>query len=259
MVKSKISSKNSAPGIKIANASLTYQHHPLFSKLNVELPSGKCTCLLGPSGVGKTSLLRLIAGLDSGAQIAAEISTSDNLPLKNRIAYMGQTDALLPWLNAIDNVCIGLRLRSEKIISAHHDRAKTLLIAVGLNTAINKKPSELSGGMRQRVALARTLFEDKPVVLMDEPFAALDAITKWRLQTLTANLLKDKTVLLITHDPLEALRLAHYIYVISGNPAKISEELLLADPPPRDLQHPLMATWQSKLIEQLQKAQACVE
>jgi putative hydroxymethylpyrimidine transport system ATP-binding protein len=259
MVKPTLNTACSAPGITIVNATLIYQHQPLFSQLNVELPSCACTCLLGPSGVGKTSLLRLIAGLDIGAEVTAEIHTTDNLSLKNRIAYMGQSDALLPWLNVIDNVCIGLRLRGEKITSIYHERAKALLTAVGLKTVIHKKPAELSGGMRQRVALARTLFEDKPVVLMDEPFAALDAITKWRLQTLTANLLKDKTVLLITHDPLEALRLAHHIYLLSGSPAIITNELQLADLPPRDLDHPQLPAWQSQLMEQLQKAQACVE
>ncbi len=254
-----MTSSVSAPSIIVSNASVIYQHKPLFAGLTVELSSSQCTCLLGPSGVGKTSLLRLIAGLDVGANITADIQTSDHLSLNDRIAYMSQTDALLPWLSVIDNVIVGLRLRGEKISSAHHEHAIALLNAVGLNGTVNKKPAELSGGMRQRVALARTLFENKPVVLMDEPFAALDAITKWRLQTLTATLLKDKTVLLITHDPLEALRLAHRIYVLSGMPAVISEELQLTDMPPRGLSHPQMATWQSELIEQLQKAQVCVE
>ncbi|MCV5261820.1 ATP-binding cassette domain-containing protein, partial [Escherichia coli] len=98
-------------------------------------------------------------------------------------------------------------------------RALTLLSQVGLADYPDAKPAQLSGGMRQRVALARTLMQDKPLVLMDEPFSALDAVTRHKLQTLAAELLKDKTVVLITHDPQESVRLAHHLYVLQGTPA----------------------------------------
>ncbi|GAL36098.1 hydroxymethylpyrimidine ABC transporter ATPase component [Vibrio maritimus] len=117
---------------------------------------------------------------------------------------MAQQDLLLPWLSVIDNVCLASRLNGKKVDDVTHQKALVLLDQVGLANKATARPAELSGGQRQRVALARTLMQNKPVVLMDEPFSALDAVTRHKLQELAADLLKDKTVLLITHDPQEA-------------------------------------------------------
>ena len=135
-----------------------------------------------------------------------------------RLAWMGQQDNLLPWLTVLGNVGLGARLRGEPL---DRDRAEALLARVGLIPQRDQRPATLSGGQRQRAALARTLMEDRPVVLMDEPFSALDAITRARLQVLAAQLLAGRTVLLVTHDPLEALRLGHRIHVMAGQPARI--------------------------------------
>ncbi|MDF4796487.1 ATP-binding cassette domain-containing protein, partial [Vibrio parahaemolyticus] len=114
------------------------------------------------------------------------------------------------------------------------------------------KPAQLSGGMRQRVALARTLMQDKPLVLMDEPFSALDAVTRHKLQTLSAELLKDKTVVLITHDPQEAVRLAHQLYVLQGSPAQTQHLVVPDSKPPRALDGECAALQQA-ILDQLEK------
>lgn len=128
----------------------------------------------------------------------------------------------------------------------------TLLSQVGLADYADAKPAQLSGGMRQRVALARTLMQDKPLVLMDEPFSALDAITRHKLQTLSAELLKDKTVVLITHDPQEAVRLAHQLYVLQGTPAQAQHLVVPDSKPPRVLDGECAALQQA-ILDQLEK------
>ena len=131
---------------------------------------------------------------------------------------MAQQDLLLPWLSAQENITIGQRLRGE---IPDISRARMMLSQVGLEGYEKALPETLSGGMKQRVALARTLMEDRPIILMDEPFSALDAITRLRLQELTVNLLRGRTIIFVTHDPLEALRISDHIYIVSGKPAQI--------------------------------------
>ena len=168
---------------------------------------------------------------------------------------MGQQDLLLPWLSVIDNVTLGRRLRAEDPKGSEaQSRAKQLLDAVGLTGYEHSLPATLSGGMRQRAALARTLMENRPVVLMDEPFSAIDAITRLRLQELAADLLRDRTVLLVTHDPLEALRLGDRIHVLSGRPVVISDAVLPTGPRPRPAGDPDLLTNQAKLLGQLSAA-----
>ena len=126
-----------------------------------------------------------------------------------------------------------------------------ILERVGLADKANHLPQQLSGGQRQRVALARTLMEDRPVVLMDEPFAAVDAITRLNLQDLACELLHGKTVLLITHDPLEALRLGHEVYHLRGQPAQLTDALLPPGTPPRSLDDSELMALQGTMLERL--------
>ena len=161
---------------------------------------------------------------------------------------MGQQDLLLPWLSAEANVALGARLRGARPDRA---RARHLLDAVGLAGAQAARPATLSGGMRQRVALARTLYEDRPVVLMDEPFSALDSLTRAQMQSLAARVLAGRTVLLVTHDPMEACRLADRVLVMSGFPATLSEPLHLSGPTPRAVDDPTLLTAQGALLRTL--------
>lgn len=183
----------------------------VIGPLTLEIPSGEWTCLLGASGVGKTTVLRLLAGLGAGIVFDGVISTNDAQPLAARTTLMAQSDMLLPWLDVLGNVTLGAGLRGDKKDIA---QAQSVIELVGLSAHIHKKPGSLSGGQKQRAALARTLMEDQPVVLLDEPFSALDAVTRAEMQELAAQVLVGRTVLLVTHDPAEATRLGHSIQIM---------------------------------------------
>jgi len=242
-------------GISVQQAHVAWGDNVLFDRLNLDLAAGRWTCLLGPSGVGKSMLLRLILGLEGTPGEPDSVTCSDGFPLAGRAAFMAQRDCLFPWLSVVENVCLGHRLRSRRPLSAtDEDRAMTLLDAVGLADQADAMPNTLSGGMRQRTALARTLMEDRPVVLMDEPFSALDAITRIKLQDLAARLLAGRTVLLVTHDPLEALRLGHHVHVMKGRPATLGPALQPAGPPPRPVADPAILEMQGDLLNQLTEA-----
>ncbi len=246
-----MTSQISHAAVRVHQARLSYSGSLLFDGLSCDLPQGQTTCLLGPSGVGKSSLLRLIAGLQHAAE--GRVTDGADGALQGQLAYMAQQDLLLPWLSVEDNVLLGARLRGEP---PERTRARDLLDSVGLAAAAAQKPATLSGGMRQRAALARTLMENRPVVLMDEPFSALDAFTRLEIQSLAAKLLSGKTVLMVTHDPLEALRLGHRILVMAGRPARLEEIAPPAGSPPRQPGDPALLERQAALLEGLSRAHA---
>lgn len=237
-------------GLTLDLSSLEYDGDVILENLHLQLRPGQFTCLLGPSGVGKTSILKLIAGTLS-LKNRYSLETSDGAPLTGRVAYMDQKDLLLPWATALENVTIGDRLRGLK---PDYDKARALLKEVGLEGAEDKKPGALSGGMRQRVALARTLMEDAPLILLDEPFSALDAISRHNLQSLTADKLSDRTVLMITHDPLEALRLGGEVMVLSGHPASLTKIEGLPPTTPREATDPSLHAAYTEILALLQGA-----
>ena len=188
----------------------------LFGPIDMLLPALQWTCVLGRSGVGKSTLLRLIAGLPCAGTFDGQVTASDGINIADRITVMAQSDLLLPWLSVLENTVLGARLRGEVPDLC---RAETLLDRVGLLGDKHKKTGALSGGMRKRTALARTLMEDRCIALLDEPFSALDASTRADMQELAAEVLADKTVLLVTHDPAEAVRLGHQITVLTPEAA----------------------------------------
>lgn len=229
-----------APPLLVCRAHIAYGDRRVARDLSLEFPAGRTTCLLGRSGVGKTSLLRWLAGLLPGA--------TQTQP----IAFMAQSDLLLPWLSVLDNVLLGYRLRGDAAaLRSAEGRARALLDDVGLAGRSGDRPDQLSGGMRQRAALARTLCEDRPVVLMDEPFAHLDAVTRFDLQDLAARLLADRTVVMVTHDPLEALRLGHHIRVLSGPPLAAGEPIEPSGPLPRDPADAALLGLHARLLAEL--------
>jgi putative hydroxymethylpyrimidine transport system ATP-binding protein len=224
---------------------------PILGPLDLTLAGGGTTALLGPSGSGKSTLLRLAAGLVA-VPAGGRVIGTDGSAVSGRIAYMAQQDLLVPWRDVLGNVTMGAHLRGQAPDLA---RARALLAEVGLTEAdARKSPAQLSGGMRQRVALARTLMEDRPIVLMDEPFSAVDAPTRHRMQSLSARLLAGRTVLLVTHDPLEALRLADRILVLGGSPATPAEVPVPGGAPPRPAGDPALLAAQAALLERLAEA-----
>ena len=224
---------NAANHISINIQGLYRSDKQILGNISLDLEKGKWACLLGPSGTGKTTLLRCIAGLENIKDYTPPL-----------LSYMAQQDLLLPWLTAIENISLGYSLRDESI---DPNQTMKILAKIGLEETANYYPSQLSTGMRQRISLARTIIEDHPLILMDEPFSALDLATRLNLQNYAISALKEKTVLFVTHDISEAIRLAHTIYIMRGTPATLTRiENLSEDPPPRSLKnHSLWQQYES--------------
>lgn len=254
-------------GSYLIQATLRYSYSTayLYQNLAFTLPQGAITCILGHSGCGKSSLLKQLAGLLTEAAVNTMQVSSVNRPnidITRQIAYMDQNDLLMPWLTVLDNVLLHMDLvrpfANKKCHNnkALYKRALLLLEELGLAESAYCFPYQLSGGMKQRAALARTLMQDKPIVLMDEPFSALDALTRYKLQDLVAQKLKNKTVLLITHDPQEALRLASQILLFPTS-IKAGSDLRRFNLPittiPREV-NGLLGGQQEKLLEEMRES-----
>lgn len=206
-------------------------HHSYFSKstattalsdISLEVAEGEFISFLGPSGCGKTTLLSIIAGLIEPTEGNVTI---ENRPIKesrNRIGYMLQQDYLFPWKTIKDNILLGLKL-GNTLNDTNQQYALKLLVQMGLHGFENQYPKQLSGGMRQRVALVRTLATEPKLLLLDEPFSALDYQTKLNLEDLVSQTLKSfqKTAILVTHDIGEAIAMSDRIYLFSARPGSI--------------------------------------
>lgn len=236
--------------VEIHQLRLAFGSQVLFDHFNFNLPQGKWTSLLGASGVGKSTLLRVIAGLENEAVLQGEIRFTAHANL----AWLAQTDSLYPWLSILDNVQLQEHLRGTKS-QASQEKALFLLEKVGLSDHLNKACYQLSGGQQQRVALARTLMQEADLILMDEPFSALDAVTRHQLQALAVELLQDKTVLLITHDPQEALRVSDEIRILRHQPAELSPAIILEEKRPRELDNQRLWQLQQQLFVELGKGE----
>jgi NitT/TauT family transport system ATP-binding protein len=193
--------------------------------LDLRAGHGEVVAVVGPSGCGKSTLLELVCGLQ--APDAGTVSCEPAV-------LMPQRDLLLPWLDALDNAALSLRIAGLRR-GAARQRASTLFAQLGLDGFAQARPSELSGGMRQRVAFMRTLLAGKPVLCLDEPFGALDAITRAEMQDWLAGTLarEPRTVLLVTHDVEEAIVLADRVIVMTPRPGRVAAELEVGTPRPR--------------------------
>ncbi|PZR54935.1 ABC transporter ATP-binding protein [Xylanimonas oleitrophica] len=194
---------------------------PVLDGVDLDIAPGELVCLLGASGCGKSTLLNVVAGLERATAGSVESRPA---------ALMFQEAALFPWLTAGRNVELALRLRGVPR-SERRERARELLSLVRLDGAADKRAHELSGGMRQRVALARALAQERDVLLMDEPFAALDAITRDLLHDELERIWRTtgRTVLFVTHNVREAVRLGQRVVLLSSRPGRVVREWRVAD------------------------------
>jgi ABC-type nitrate/sulfonate/bicarbonate transport system ATPase subunit len=189
---------------------------------SVDIASGSFVSIIGPSGCGKSTMFNIIAGLDRPTAGQVLIDGEDCTGQQGRVGYMLQKDLLLPWRTVLGNVVLGLEVAGVGK-AARESLARRFLSHYGLDGFENRYPAELSGGMRQRAALLRTILFNREVVLLDEPFGALDALTRAQMQEWLLDLWDDlgKTVLFITHDIDEAIYLSDVVYVMSPRPGRI--------------------------------------
>lgn len=208
--------------IKVTGVSKTMEELKTLDNISLAVDCQEFGAILGPSGCGKSTLLNIIAGLLKPDQGRIELGGVDWTGRTGRVSYMQQKDLLLPWKNILDNVCIPLTLRGVGRREAHAT-ARTYLQDFGLDGFEEYYPRQLSGGMRQRAALLRTYLFTSDIMLLDEPFATLDAITRGKMQVWLKELCAKykPTVILVTHDIDEALLLADTVYVLSPRPAQV--------------------------------------
>ena len=202
----------------------------VFHDLSLEISQGEFVAVVGPSGCGKTTLLNVLSGFLK--------PSSGSVTYSGRVRMVYQHDSLLPWKTAAQNIALGLRDLSD---DAERERQlKEMLRLIKLEDFAAHYPHQLSGGMRQRVELARALAGDTDILLLDEPFSSLDYLTRLRLRRELVRMLEElpRTVVLVTHDIEEAAQLADRILVLSDRPARICRQLRVTIPRPRDLTHP---------------------
>ena len=223
--------------------------------VSLQVNEGEFVCLVGASGCGKTTLLNIIAGLekpDSGNVLADGKPITS--PGRDRLV-MFQESALFPWLDVFGNVLFGLKLKPNLTNKDRRDVAKYYLELVGLTRFERANIHELSGGMKQRVALARALAPNPRVLLMDEPFAALDALTREQLYGDLQRIWEErkKTIVFVTHNVREAACLGERVLLFSPHPGRIQEEFAVGLPRPRDINSVDLASYATKIIRSLRK------
>jgi ABC-type nitrate/sulfonate/bicarbonate transport system ATPase subunit len=221
--------------------------------ISLDAHEGEFIAIIGPSGCGKSTIFNILAGLiyPDGGNIFLEGQKVQNL--RGRMAYMQQKDLLLPWRNTLDNAILGIEIQGRPKNLARQE-ARELLKIFELEGFEDRYPQELSGGMRQRVALMRTILCKKDILLLDEPFGALDAITRRIMQRWLLSIWGQfgPTVLLVTHDVDEALLLADRIYVMTARPASIKGSLQVELGRPRGITEPEMVSSKEYLFELLE-------
>lgn len=220
--------------LEITNVSLTLGSTPVLDDISLHVAAGEFVSILGPSGCGKSSLFRLLTGALTPDHGAIKVNGAPLSQSLKAFAFMPQRDALMPWRRIIDNVILGLEVQGMDRADAR-TKVLPLFATFGLEGFEQHYPAQLSGGMRQRAALLRTIVQDRPVQLLDEPFGALDALTRAEMQGWLERHWQGAhwTTLLVTHDVREAVALSDRIYVFSRRPARIIAEFTMPGPRPR--------------------------
>src|SRR6188474_3363917 len=229
---------SSAPKLCVDDVSMTFKtptgSFQALAPVTLSIPQGRFVSLIGPSGCGKSTIFNIIAGLLEPSAGRVMIDGVDATGTIGRVGYMLQKDLLLPWRTVLDNVILGMEIQGVPLRAAR-ERALPLLQRYGLAGFEYLYPNALSGGMRQRAALLRTLLFDTDVILLDEPFGALDAQTKLQMQEWLMQLWSDfkKTVVFVTHDVEEAIYLSDEIHVMGTRPGRILETIQIPLARPR--------------------------
>jgi ABC-type nitrate/sulfonate/bicarbonate transport system ATPase subunit len=233
---------NKAP-LQLDRVSRSFGAVEVLRELSLNIRHGEFVAVVGPSGCGKTTLLNLLSGYDR--------PSSGSINREGRVRMVYQQDGLFPWKTVTQNIMLGLRnLNDEK---ERNRQVSEMLRLISMEGFENHYPHQLSGGMRQRVELARALAGDSDILLMDEPFSALDYLTRLRMRQELAQLLRERprTVALVTHDIEEAAQLADRVIVLTERPAQIRYELSIAAPRPRDLTHPEVVNATRRILTEL--------
>lgn len=247
-----------ADALTVDAISFSYPNgHRVFSSFSLSAKPGEFVAILGPSGCGKTTLLNLLSGFQQPQDGQIRINQAAVRPELAELGYVFQSAQLFPWLSALENVRFGLRMNAASSEAQQRAHALKYLRLVGLEQAAERLPHQLSGGMQQRVSLARTLALEPSVLLMDEPFAALDAISRNSMNEETLRIWAElgQTVLFITHDIDEAVFLADRVIVLNIAPGGIHSELKIDLPRPRSNLHtrrlPAFLDYRNELMERI--------
>ena len=239
--------------LSFENVTRRYGELTALAGIDLRLRQDEITAVVGPSGSGKSTLLELVAGLQEPDEGTVSVNGAASAAERRQAcSFMPQRDLLLPWRDALGNAALALECQGVRRGEARR-RAEPLFERFGLAEFERSRPAELSGGMRQRVAFLRTLLPGRPVLLLDEPFGALDAITRADLQEWLAGMLdaEPRTVLLVTHDVEEAVFLADRVLVLSARPGRVTAEFDVTLPRPRSVTDPDLASLRRDALEAL--------
>ena len=240
--------------LQVCSVTKSFKGQTVFSNLDLTVGQGRFHVMIGPSGCGKSTLFDGLTGvfpLDGGSLFWNHEPLAD---LKNHAAYMQQKDLLLPWFSLLDNALLPAKTTGQNMKKAR-EKASRLFRRLGLEGYESHYANQVSGGMRQRCALVRTLMFNRDLILLDEPLSALDTITRQSLQSLLLILQTEfrKTILMITHDIEEALLLADEIYLLSSRPMAITRRFVPDSPKPRKFNDPELMAIKAEVLENLEE------
>jgi len=245
----------SAGALDLRGVSKQFGETVALAPTDLSIEPGTFVSIVGPSGCGKSTLFNVIAGLLTPDRGNVLVGDTDVTGATGHVGYMLQKDLLVPWRTVLGNITLGARL-TRRVTATDREQAASFASRYGLGDFLNHYPGSLSGGMRQRVALMRTLALNQPLLLLDEPFGALDAQTRFEMQQWLLQVWRDseRTVLFITHDVDEAVFLSDRVLVMSPRPGRVVDDLAIDLPRPRTLEtltSPAFTTLKAKILNEL--------